>query len=242
MTIDEIKDICWDYNIDHYTINDDMTIDVNQDVDLSFISLDEIPLNFNNVNGDFNCRGNDLTSLKGSPVYVTGYYNCYKNNLTSLKYSPRSIGGEFSCSHNKLETLDYCPNYVGRNFQCNNNKLKSLKGIPDKIFSILFCDDNNLTSFKDGPKYINGSLHIGDNNIKSLNFCPEVNGIIDLRYNKIFEIWNLFNKDEYIEYFNELDIIQEDGDVVILDRLNYFLTDIGRKEVSKDFIKNYIVK
>jgi hypothetical protein len=53
-----------------YTINDDFTIDVNGDVDLSFTKLVEFPdyIQFNYVNGYFNCSNNYLISLKGCPL------------------------------------------------------------------------------------------------------------------------------------------------------------------------------
>jgi len=51
----EIKDICEKYSIKNYTINPDNTIDVNGNVYLYKSGLTELPLQFNNVSGYFEC-------------------------------------------------------------------------------------------------------------------------------------------------------------------------------------------
>jgi len=47
-----------------YTINDDGSIDVDGEVDLSRKKLTKIPFKFRNVSGGFYCNNNQLTSLK----------------------------------------------------------------------------------------------------------------------------------------------------------------------------------
>ncbi len=91
-----INAVCKKYNIENYTINDDYTIDVTGDVYIKNVSLTKIPLVFNIVLGIFNCYGNKLTTLEGSP---------------------RSVD-HFSCTSNKLTTLEGGPEYVGENFYC----------------------------------------------------------------------------------------------------------------------------
>ena len=115
--------ICKKYGIENYTINDDGSIDVNGDVNLSWYKLTELPLSFNKVTGDFYCSHNVLTSLKGSPKWVGGYFDCSWNRLTSLKGGPRWVGGYFYCSHNQLTSLEFSPDYVGDNFWCDDNDL-----------------------------------------------------------------------------------------------------------------------
>ena len=143
------------------------------------------------------------------------------NNLRSLKGCPEHVSGSFSCSFNELLSLENSPEYVGKSFNCNNNSLFSFKGISN---------------------YIGGDIELVHNKIKTFQYFPNLNEDINLFDNHINELWNLFENEDYIEYFNELDIIQDNGDTVILDRLNYFLTDIGLFEVNKDYIKKYIVK
>ena len=112
MTIDEI---CEKYEIENYTINDDGTIDVNGNVNLSSKGLTELPLVFNKVSGDFDCGVNKLTSLKGSPRWIGGGFYCDHNQLTSLEFSPDYVGGSFWCSNNQL-TDNYCDSEIGGDF------------------------------------------------------------------------------------------------------------------------------
>ena len=113
--MNSIHDICKEYDIENYTINDDGTIDVDGNVYLSFNDLTELPLRFNKVTGNFNCGGNNLTTLKGCPRWIGGYFYCGHNDLTSLEFSPDYVGGYFSCSYNKL-TDNYCIAEIKGNF------------------------------------------------------------------------------------------------------------------------------
>ena len=223
MTKEKIHKICKKYNIINYTINSDMSIDVDGHVLMRGKGLKEIPLNFNRVNGDFLCNFNLLKSLKGSPKIVESTFFCGNNLLKSLEYSPEYIGHSFYCGRNQLKTLEYFPKYVGRKIECNSNGLQSLKGVENDTFHSFECVDNNIRSFKYYPKKISNRKSFFNNPIAI--FYP------------------VFKKREYIDYFNELDIIRENETVVILDRLNYFLMDIGEREIPKKLIeRNYKVK
>ena len=107
--------ICKQYNIKNYTINDDGSIDVNDDVNLWGKSLTELPLTFNRIEGYFDCSNNKLTTLKGCPRWVDSDFNCDDNRLTSLEFSPDYVGGYFSCEYNNL-TDNYCDTEIGGGF------------------------------------------------------------------------------------------------------------------------------
>ena len=102
-----IESKCKRYGIKNYTINDDGSIDVAEDIYISYKGLTELPLRFNKVTGSFNCDYNRLTSLKGCPRWIGGSFNCIGNKLTSLEFSPDYVGGYFWCQYNKL-TNNYC--------------------------------------------------------------------------------------------------------------------------------------
>ena len=92
----EIENILHDHwlNFD-YKINSDHTIDVIGDVVFpQFASfLREFPLQFGKVGGNFNISAlENLTSLKGAPVWVGGIFNCSFTKITSLEYVPESAG------------------------------------------------------------------------------------------------------------------------------------------------------
>jgi len=104
MSDKEIKDICKKYGIFNYTIVDGL-VNVDGYVKLWNRGLTELPLRFGRVSGHFDCGGNKLTTLKGSPLYV-GEFSCGFNKLTNLKYSPLEVGGVYFCDYNKeLKTL-----------------------------------------------------------------------------------------------------------------------------------------
>jgi hypothetical protein len=133
------------YNIKsyNYSINDDLTVNVKDGVNLSGNNLTEIPVQFNKINGNFSCSHNNLTSLKGCPKEVTGYFDCGKNQLTSLEFCPQKIGKTFDCSHNNLINLEFCPSEV-KDFYCSHNDLFSFLYCPTKVKMFFVCKNNNI--------------------------------------------------------------------------------------------------
>jgi hypothetical protein len=85
---DHIKSICEKYNINHYSQNNDGSIDVHESVKLRDLKLSRIPLNFNEIDGYFDISGNNLTSLEGLPKNIKGFLSLEFNNLISLKGIP----------------------------------------------------------------------------------------------------------------------------------------------------------
>jgi hypothetical protein len=149
MSNEEINEICEKYNIENYTINDDGSIDVNGEVDLSGESLTELPLKFNKVSGNFTCNNNKLTNLIGSPKSC-GNLTCKYNNLTSLEGSPVSIDMHFNCSNNQLTSLEYGPEEIGKKYSgmynAQDNKITSLYGFDTKGYSYLYLQSNPIAS------------------------------------------------------------------------------------------------
>jgi len=193
----EIDKICKKYKIVNYTINSDNSVDVDGDVKLWDKKLTSIPLNFNIVNGDFNCGWNLLTSLKGCPVRVGNGFSCYDNNLTSLQYSPQYMeNGDFSCGDNKIESLQYCTELIRNNFNCTINKLTSLQYHPT-VYGKFYCFNNKINTFED------------------FYYFKED---IDFRFNPIYDIYELFNdmtlvelaRDYGFEWKGEIDLYKLD--------------------------------
>jgi hypothetical protein len=144
MTIDEI---CRKYDIRNYTINDDGTIDVDGYVDLYKLGLEELPLVFNKVTGNFIAQHNPLKNLKGSPRWVGGYFDTINTMLTSLEGSPEHIEDDFMCSFNDITDLTGSPKYVGGFFHCGyNEKLINPKGCTEKIGQKFTCDKTPIGS------------------------------------------------------------------------------------------------
>lgn len=112
--INEIYQWLINHKIKNYFINDDLSVDVINDVDLTYHSLketiDEIPIKFNIVEGYFICYCNNLSSLKGCPKIVKKDFHCDQNPyLKSLKHLP-IIYGYFE-SHSKFMNTNQYKNW-----------------------------------------------------------------------------------------------------------------------------------
>jgi hypothetical protein len=177
----QIDTICEKYNIVNYTINSDNSVDVDWYVNLYDEKLTSIPLNFNIVNGCFNCVYNNLTSLKGCPIRVGDWFSCHRNKLTSLQYSPQYVeNGDFYCSMNKIESLQYCTELIRGVFSCDYNKLTSLEHHPT-VYGRFYCSDNQINTFENFYYYKEDVYFKG---------------------NPIYDIYVLFNDMKLIELAN----------------------------------------
>lgn len=137
------------FRIVNYIINDDLSIDINGSVNLSYRALNKIPFNFRKVTGHFDCSYNLLQDLIGSPVEVGGDFTCVANGLKTLKGGPIDVGGIFSCGHNDLTSLQYSPAEIGYLFACTNNKLKSLDMVSN-VGGNIICYNNQIDSKNTG--------------------------------------------------------------------------------------------
>ena len=142
-TREEVIEVCEKYKIEKYSINDDLSIDVDGDVYLDSQSLEHLPLKFNYVSGVFYCSYNKLKSLEGSPKTINGRFSCSNNELKTLKGSPQTVNGDFNCFNNKLESLEGSPQTVNGNFLCFNNELKDLEYFPE-VSGIIHIKKNTV--------------------------------------------------------------------------------------------------
>jgi len=90
----EIENWLNEMGVRNFTINDDLTVDVNGNVDISYKYLTEIPVQFNKIKGVFDCGGNkNLKSLKGCPQIGVTIFLCYECDLRILEGAPKEING-----------------------------------------------------------------------------------------------------------------------------------------------------
>ena len=161
----EIINICKEYNIENYSINPDGSIDVDGNVDLSYMKLVKIPLKFNKITGVFVCCGNQLTSLEGCPKEVGGGFYCYGNQLTSLEGCPKEVGGGFNCSDNRITDLQGIPSVVNGRLNCRNNNLTTLKGFPMIIYDSLNLQENPLSIIDSSIEVRGECIYVGSTNL-----------------------------------------------------------------------------
>lgn len=138
----QVKSWLDEMGINNYTINNDLTVDVEGNVFLQKKLMTEIPVQFGKVYGSFTCSNNNLTTLKGCPDYVTGVFSCNNNELTHLDYLPKYMGSDFYCNQNNLTTLKGCPDTINGTFDCTYNKLTNTKYFPQDIKDYCFHLDN----------------------------------------------------------------------------------------------------
>lgn len=149
-----------EHDIKNYTINTRGEIDIDGDVDLSYKNIKEFPyfIQFGTIKGNFDCKHNNLTSLKGVPREVKETFDCSCNDLTSLEGAPEKVGRSFDCAHNYITSLEGAPDKIKGYFDCGCNEIKDLKGAPKVVGGYFDCGDNNLTSLKGSPKVVGGNF------------------------------------------------------------------------------------
>ena len=233
MTTSEIHNLCKKYDINNYNINDDMSISVEGDVNLTHRNLKSLPIKFKEITGYFSCRDNKLISLKNCPETVGGDFSCGNNQLTSLEGCPKTVGGGLSCSNNQLTSLKGCPETVGGHFSCSNNQLTSLKYCPETVGGDFYCSYNQLTSLKYCPETVGRDFFCNYNQITNFDGLPEFfERPISLHRNPVHEIYELFKEDHRCIYWiREFGVIQ--GDEVVRDRLEEVYHTLGM-DIPKD--------
>jgi hypothetical protein len=239
---EDIDSICKKFRIENYTINED-SVDVDGNVYLYGKGLTKLPLKFGKVSGNFSCHGNKLKSLSGAPLSVGGYFSCHSNQLKSLSGAPLSVGGDFYCSDNKLKSLEGSPLSVGGNFNCSSNQLKSLSGAPLSVGGYFSCRGNQLKSLEGISGRISGGIYCTDNQLRDVKGVKDGwLGEFSVYGNPVHEIFKLFprdNWDEVIEILNEYEVIRDDGNLIILQRLEQVFLDLGLKVPEIEEIKGY---
>lgn len=159
-TYDETKNWLDKMSIDNYTINKDLTVDVDGNVYISNKKLKFIPVQFIYVSGSFECQNNELSSLKGCPYKVDNHFNCGDNKLTSLEYGPSIV--------NIHGYNSYC---------CYNNNIINLKGYPTNLAYNANGENDDGDDFYYNPIYV--FLNLLSKRFKGCNLSTLINYIND---------------------------------------------------------------
>ena len=113
---EEISKWCKDHLIENYTINDDLTVDVDDNVILYQYPIEELPFQFNYVKGDFILGENNLTTLKGVPYKIDGDFICGGNNIRDLDYFPKYVNSRIMLLNNPISShvspLEFANNII----------------------------------------------------------------------------------------------------------------------------------
>ena len=153
--------------------------------------------------------------------------------------------GNFYCINNSLTSLVNSPNEVIGNFSFGDNSVSSFKGVPDIVKGILGCYNNLITSLDDLVWKNFNRIYIQSNPIALVIGFPMYNQSDALGSASINELihnhWiNSDKREEFIEYFVDMHIIQQDEDKpkLILHRLKEF----NREIIGDDYQTNLSLK
>ena len=149
-----IEDWLKKYKIKYYTINPDLTIYVNGDVDLQNYSDKELPdyIQFNYIKGIFDISNSNITSLRGSPKECEIFYCNECDKLISLDGAPKECE-IFDCGFcHSLTSLEGAPEKCEEFYSQHCDNLTSLKGAPKECDEFYCNYSDNLTSLKGAPK------------------------------------------------------------------------------------------
>lgn len=102
----------------NYTINPDLTVDVNGPVDLSYLDLENLPVIFNKIQGNLYIYGNKLKTLIGIAEHYEKIF--YFSNPCSINYDNINLQNakqiyEAHCKALKLwfiDEPDKCKKYI----------------------------------------------------------------------------------------------------------------------------------
>jgi len=168
----EVTNWLEDHQVKNFTINTDLSVDVEGNVDISECNLSTIAIQFSYIGGNFDCKDNALTSLKGAPRIVKGIFNCNQNQLESLIDGPQIVGADYFCEFNNLKNLKGSPQMITGKFNCSSNYLVSLEGGPQLVNDYFVCSYNQLETLEHCPKRVGAWLGAYHNKLTTLDFLP----------------------------------------------------------------------
>ena len=161
----------WD--IFSYRINDDLTVDVDYQVDLDNKEIPYLPFKFGKVDGYFSMQNCRLRSLVGCPNEVHGDFMVMFNEIETLEGFPELVTGDIDLDNNKLVSLVGAPQFAKGSFTVNENSLKSLKGAPLEVDGEFHCRVNKLSDLRGGPREVGGMYDASYNSLITLAGAPK---------------------------------------------------------------------
>lgn len=70
--------------VNKYVVNDDLSVEVFDSVNLGKLSLEELPIKFTTIHGNFVVENNSLTNYKNFPDLVNGHLNMFGNKIKTI--------------------------------------------------------------------------------------------------------------------------------------------------------------
>jgi hypothetical protein len=122
------------------------------------------------IDGTVDYYGKSLTSLIGTPEYVSGDFSIDHNPITSMTGGPKEVGGHYYCRKTNISSLTGAPLKIGGCLSLNNNPhLHSLEGINQikTMNNWIMLHNTPITSHILGVFFIKGCK-----GISAIHDCP----------------------------------------------------------------------
>lgn len=148
----EIEAWLQEYGIKKYTILDDLRVDVHEGVNIKK-PLDFFPVNFNHIEGAFECKKIGLKSLEGAPRVVESDADFSYNELTTLQGSPELVQSCFKVHKNQLTSLAHGPQEIWGPYFADTNPIKTLLD-----FTVFKTHASNLEN--DGDEFMPYAIYL----------------------------------------------------------------------------------
>jgi hypothetical protein len=175
--------------------NEDGTYTSKSTINIQNMGLEEMPVTFHEVYGDFIASGNKFKNMKGFPRVVRGNLVMGGVPLESMEGCPDYVGktlslGGAGASRNyiysdvnpsawgtaNLENLNGMGKHIG-GIDIDSINIKSLEGCPDTVtenFEVKNCI--SLTDLQGGPERVGEFYYVRNNSLASLKGCATVVG------------------------------------------------------------------
>ena len=137
----EVEEFLEKSSIFNYSINDDLSVNVNQNVNIIWENIKLIPIEFRSIEGNVVLSGNKLQSLKGLPKEIYGVLDISNNQLRTLEGCPEIVHGDFDVSDCFLKSLEFGPKKVMGDYIAERNELVDIEGIAKEIEGDLIIKD-----------------------------------------------------------------------------------------------------
>ena len=185
------------HGIRYCKINDDLTIDCDTTIEISYADFEELPdyITFNTV-AEFKIKDcKNLKTLRGFPKKAKYLKIVSRHKLKKFDYTPEFVDTLLLWDCRGLTTLEGCPEKLSH-FSCQGcSGIKSLNGVPKKLDGYFICNActslttlegapiecrdfdcsycTNLISLKGCPKTLYGHFNCSHcPKLESLDYCP----------------------------------------------------------------------
>lgn len=153
-TREQVEEFLKDSSIYDYKINDDLSVDVLQNVNIIWENIKIIPVEFRSIMGKVILSGNKLQSLQGLPKEIHGTLDLSNNQLKSLEGCPEIVHGDFDVSNCFLKTLEFGPKRVVGDYIVEKNELINIDQLAAEIGG-----DVILTDQKSNKKFTKSQIN-----------------------------------------------------------------------------------